>query len=469
MFGHRLVEHMHARRTPTKGVLPDGPPFTVTENDVAAVESDPELKADITSTFRDTLHLDPRYNVIANVLAYHAYEHGIDHRLTEVELRGECLSHWRDGFTGLDIEGFRAYLQEMTGLGVLAQNHDQRGWHLRSPNVLRMIGGPHDVLAELTEAESANVPSEFMALVARRPLPDGTRAPLTAQQVDDLLGDHINQVRLVLGSRATRVDQVSSTIRAVCADMGARYRLLEARTRKQFEDELTAGKPGDRRVVLSDLGAIGTRDANCSAALATALERRPHAAGVTRSAVLVAGPEKMRFWLDTFAGGEKPGLGIVTLRRLDKRAMDVWAADTEYFIKPERKARLLEITGGWPYLTERAIALAEEFASADAALEALMRELSSEDAAADLVDAVGLSHDQDLSQAFGLIVDYTATHASQQDLLDAIRLSGHSEPEGALSCLEALALFDAGEDGTYSVERLVARCWPYRRTITNDE
>jgi hypothetical protein len=468
MFGHRLVEHMHARRTPAKGVLPDGPPFTVTENDVAAVESDPELKADITSTFRDTLHLDPRYNVIANVLAYHAYEHGIDHRLTEVELRGECLSHWRDGFTGLDIEGFRAYLQEMTGLGVLAQNHDQRGWHLRSPNILRMIGGPHDVLAELTEAESANVPSEFMALVARRPLPDGTRAPLTAQQVDDLLGDHINQVRLVLGSRATRVDQVSSTIRAVCADMGARYRLLETRTRKQFEDELTVGKPGDRRVVLSDLGAIGTRDANCSAALATALERRPDAAGVTRSAVLVAGPEKMRFWLDTFAGGEKPGLGIVTLRRLDKRAMDVWAADTEYFIKPERKARLLEITGGWPYLTERAIALAEEFASADAALEALMRELSSEDAAADLVDAVGLSHDQDLSQAFGLIVDYTATHASQQDLLDAIRLSGHSEPEAALSCLEALALFDAEEDGTYSVEGLVARCWPYRRPI-NDE
>src|SRR6202008_1276192 len=139
------------------------------ENDVAAVESDSELKADITSTFRDTLNLDPRYNVIANVLAYHAYEHGIDHRLTEVELRGECLSHWHDGFAGLDIEGFRAYLHEMTGLGVLAQTHDQRGWHLRSPNVLRMIGGLHDVLAELTQAESGKVPTEFMALIARRP------------------------------------------------------------------------------------------------------------------------------------------------------------------------------------------------------------------------------------------------------------------------------------------------------------
>ena len=62
-----------------------------------AVESDPELKADITSTFRDTLNLDPRYNVIANVLAYHAHEHGIDYRLTEAELRNECLSYWPEG------------------------------------------------------------------------------------------------------------------------------------------------------------------------------------------------------------------------------------------------------------------------------------------------------------------------------------------------------------------------------------
>lgn len=466
MFGHRLVEHMHARRARPKGVLPDGPPFTVTENDVAAVESDSELKADITSTFRDTLNLDPRYNVIANVLAYHAYEHGIDHRLTEVELRGECLSHWHDGFAGLDIEGFRAYLHEMTGLGVLAQNHDQRGWHLRSPNVLRMIGGLHDVLAELTQAESGKVPTEFMALIARRPLPNGTRAPLSAQQVDDLLGDHANQVRLVLGSQATRVDHVSTTMRAVCDDLAGRYRLIEARTRKQFEDGLTAGKPGERRIVLSDLGALGTRDESCSAALVTALDRRPNTAGVTRSVVLVARPDKIRFWLETFSAGEQPGLGLVTLRRLDKRAMDVWASDTEYFAKPERKARLLEVTGGWPYLIEQATALAEKQGSEDAVLSELAMELARDGGAADVIDAVGLSQDLELAAAFGSIMDYAAANATEEDLLEAISLIGHSAPRAALlSCLEALALFDVNEDGTYSVEKLVARSWPHRRPI----
>ena len=136
-----------------------------------AVEADPELKADITSTFRDTLNLDARYNVIANVLAYHAHEHGMDHRLTEVELRNECLSYWPEGFAGLDIEGFRAYLHEMAGLGVLAPNIDQRGWHLRSPNVLRMIGSQLDVVTELMHAASETVPSEFIALATRRAMP----------------------------------------------------------------------------------------------------------------------------------------------------------------------------------------------------------------------------------------------------------------------------------------------------------
>lgn len=163
MFGHRLIEHMHAHRIRPQGIAPGEPPYVVTAEDVMVVEADPELKTDITSTFHDTLNLDPRYNVIANVLAYHAHEHGMDHRLTEVELRDECLSYWPQGFVGLDIEGFRAYLHEMAGLGVLAPNNDRRGWHLRSPNVLRMIGSRLDVITELVHAASEAVPSEFIA------------------------------------------------------------------------------------------------------------------------------------------------------------------------------------------------------------------------------------------------------------------------------------------------------------------
>jgi len=463
MFGHRLIEHMHAQRNRRHAASPAGPPFSVTAEDVMAVESDPELRADITSTFRDTLNLDLRYNVIANVLAYHAHEHGIDDRLTEVELRSECLSYWPDGFGRLDIEGFRAYLHEMAGLGVLAPNNDQRGWHLRSPNVLRMVGSRDEVITELVHAASEAVPSEFIALAGRRALADGTRAPLTAAQVDDLLGDHATQVRLVLGSSATRIEQVSATLRAVCEDLAGRYTLIDTRGRKQFEDALVSGRPGERRVVLSDLAALCTKNEGCAASLIAALQHRPTTPGVTRSAVLVAGPHQLGFWHDAFAGGEQPGLGMVTLRRLDRHAIHVWSLDTGHFTNPERQTRLLEVTGGWPYLAERALALAAEHGSEDAALAELAEDLNTDAGAAALVQEAGLTQDQALAAAFDTILTYAGSTASVSDLLDAIKFAEHPDPESALACLDALAVFDVDTDGCRSVESVLARCWPYRR------
>jgi hypothetical protein len=469
MFGHRLVEHMHAHRTRPQGTAPGEPPFIVTAEDVEAVEADPELKADITSTFRDTLNLDPRYNVIANVLAYHAREHGMEHRLTEVELRNECLSYWPEGFAELDIEGFRAYLHEMAGLGVLAPNNDQRGWHLRSPNVLRMIGSQLDVVAELMHAASETVPSEFIALATRRPLPDGTRAPLTAAQIDDLLGDHANQVRLVLGSPATRIEEVSATLRAVCEDLAGRYNLIDTRGRKQFEDALVEGRPGERRVVLSDLAALCTKMEGCTASLAAAVQQRPMTPGVTRAVVLVAGSDQLRFWQETFAAGEQPGLGTVALRRLDRRAMHVWSLDTGHFTTPERQARLLEVTGGWPYLTERAVALAVKHGSEDAALDELAKVLDSDDGAAGLIEEVGLTQDDSLATAFDTILAYAGSEASVSDLLEAIRLADHPDPESALACLDALGVFDVEAAGMHCAEPLLARCWPHRRSAAVDD
>jgi len=464
MFGHRLVEHMHAHRTRPHGAAPGEPPFVVTAEDVMAVEADPELKADITSTFRDTLNLDARYNVIANVLAYHAHEHGMDHRLTEVDLRNECLSYWSEGFAGLDIEGFRAYLHEMAGLGVLAPNIDQRGWHLRSPNVLRMIGSQLDVVTELMHAASETVPSEFIALATRKALPDGTRAPLTAAQIDDLLGDHANQVRLVLGSPATRIDQVSATLRAVCEDLAGRYTLIDTRGRKQFEDALVDGRPGERRVVLSDLVALRTKNEACTASLTAALQQRPTTPGVTRSVVLVAGPDQLEFWQETFEAGEQPGLGMVALRRLDRRAMRVWSLDTGHFTTPERQARLLEVTGGWPYLTEWAVALATKHGSEDAALAELAKELDTEDGAAEFVETVGLNEDASLAAVVDSIVVYAGSGASVSDLLDAIKFADHPDPESALACLDAFDVFDVDAAGVHSIEPLLMRCWPYGRS-----
>ncbi|HEX6507919.1 MAG TPA: hypothetical protein VF221_09830, partial [Chloroflexota bacterium] len=293
MFGHRLIELMHQRRAAHEA----GPPYVVTESDVEAVISDQGLKSDVIRVFRDTLNLDSRYNIIANVLAHHAYERGMDARLSESDLRDECGMYWPQGFAGLDREGFRAYLHEMVGLGVLHRNNDGLGWQLRSLNVLPMIGSPDDVIAELVNAATEQVPHRDHVLQARRLLRDGfTRSPMTEEQIDDLLGEHTNQTRVVLGSRATGIHLVSKTLDEVIDALGPRFRLVKPAGVNEFRAELVGGMPGDRRIVLSDLARKQTKPDGCCESLRYALAILPHKAGVTRSAVLVADTTVITFW-----------------------------------------------------------------------------------------------------------------------------------------------------------------------------
>lgn len=466
MFGNRLVEHMHSRRA--AGIAHCEPPFMVTRADVETVESNADLRADITSTFSDTLNLDARYNVIANVLAHHAHEQGMDFRLSDVQLREECRSYWPTGFDGLDVEAFRAYLQEMVGLGVLAPNNDGTGWHLRSPNVLRMIGTRDRVTAELVNAECEAVPSDFIAMSSRRMLADGTAAPLTAEQITDVLGEYTNQVRLVLGSQATRVQFVAQTLRDVRDDLAGRYELVEPPSRRQFEDALVNGRPGQRRVVLSNLLTADPKESSCVAALHNALDRRPSTSGVTRSVVIVSGAAQIGFWLDALAYGQQAGFGVVSLRRFNRRTLHVWSLGADRFQTEQRQARLLAVTSGWPMLVERAVKLAVSRGSEDAALTELERELADPGGAADLIDAAGLTVDESISVVFAYIIECAATRATLADLTATAELAGHPDPDAAIAALSALSVFDIDTSGAYTVDPLLLRSWAHRRISRRD-
>ncbi|MGW8439338.1 hypothetical protein ACWGKS_29720, partial [Nocardiopsis sp. NPDC055879] len=460
MFCDRLVRHMHEmRRT---GVGAQEPPYTVVRTDVEAVEGDPELREDIIETFRDTLHLDPRYNIIACVLAHHAYERGLDVRLSEVDLREECLDYWRKGFEGLDSDAFRAYLKEMVGLGLLADNRDLRGWRLRSANALRMMGTNEAVMTTLVNADEAMVPAESITLAVRRQLEDDRLAPVTASQLDDLLGDHANQVRLVLGSTATGIADVTETIRSVRDDFGGRFDLQEPQDRRRYEEALGQGRAGQRRIVLSDLARVTSRADTCLASVEAASERTPLGRGVTRSVVLVSDPEQMEFWETLLADPEHRGVGLVRLRRHDELSLRNWSRATELFTTTERQELLLETTGGWPILVDRAQELAGRYQEKKA-LERLAKELAQPGRAAALVDQVGLTAHRPLAAAFDAIVELLDGSVTHGDLVEAVVLKdAHPDPHTAVECLDALGVFDRTEGDTYRVEPLLARCWHHR-------
>ncbi|WP_155344714.1 ATP-binding protein [Acrocarpospora pleiomorpha] len=455
-FGHQLVDVLQSRRSPQDA----GPPYTITSADVDAVESDPELKSEISLAFRDTLYLDPRYNVVANVLAHHAREHGMAARLSDVELSDECEYYWQAGFETLDIEAFRAYLHEMVGLGVLMPNYDGLGWRLRSLNVLDRVGTHDEVMAQLDRAARDSIPHEDLAEETRQLLTGRTtRSPLTAAQLDDVLGNYGNQVRLVLGSDATGISMVSDAIRAITDDLGGRFDVDFVTNRRRFEEALTKGAPNKRRVVLSDLAAANTKPDGCIESRDLALRLRPDTPGVTRSVILVASPTSMPFWASTLTAN-LPSLSVVHLRRYTLRTLKIWALDNEAFV--ERVDELYKATSGWPYLVDQALDLKSSLSGESAAISAIRDDLTTPRGRQNLVDKVGIEQDTQLASAFHGIISLAdgPDGALYTDLITgAGYYQQHPDPAAAVECLLCLEVFNTDRKGRYRVEPLLAESW----------
>lgn len=460
IFGSRMVQVMQDKRG-RQPLLP--PPYTIEAADVDAVEQDASLRSDITAAFKDTLALDDRYNVVANVLAQHARDNGLETRLSDRELRDECAGWWPQGFDKLDSEGFRAYLQEMVGLGVLAPNHDGQGWHLRGPNALRMIGTAQEIEARLLGAEREYRLEEAVVLESRPGLDDGRRsAPLTINQIDYLLGEGRNQVRVVLGTRATGIGDVERTLRDATGRV-AGWVLPPIGNANTYRRELAVGRAGERRLLISDL-ALGS-DKSCRESLEQARTILPTAPDATRSVVLVSSPEQIGFWRDLLddpeAAREDGDDTVVVLRRYDRRGLRDWTQQHSAYETEERLTRLAAATGGWPFLLDKVLELRDLHRDQDSALAELDEWLDGKENAQEFVEAVGMvqdavdgtdgAADKDgmVRTSYDAIVEQLGTGwNSESDCAAAAELAGLAPEDArwALTCLETLQVLD--RDGT---------------------
>lgn len=153
----------------------------------------------------------------------------------------------------------------MVGLGVLAPNHDGQGRHLRGPNALRMVGTAQGIQARLLGAERDHRLEEAVVLESRPGFDDGFRsAPLTINQIDFLLGEGGNQGRVVPGTRATGIGDVERTPRDATGRVVG-WTLPPIGNASTHRRELLAGRVGERRLLVSDLGP--GRDKSCRESL----------------------------------------------------------------------------------------------------------------------------------------------------------------------------------------------------------
>ncbi|MFD5656531.1 hypothetical protein [Streptomyces hirsutus] len=459
MFGHRLVEVMHRQRA-RRGV--EGPPFTVAVADIETVESDTALRTGISAAFKDTLSLDHRYDVIANVLAYHARHRGLEVRLSDAELREECETWWRKGFEQLDTEGFRAYLSEMVGLGILAPNHDGQGWHLRGPNALRMIGTSHEVEARLLRAEQDCKLEESIVLEGRPDLPDRRSAPLTITQLDDLLGERTNQTRVVLGTPATGVMDVGDALRTVTERIDG-WTLPPIGRPSVFKQELVGGQPRERRVIISDFARYPVKPDTCRDAVELANTLLPTVPGVTRAVVLVTDTRQLDLWRVLLTSGQQVAAAPVVLRRHDRHSLRGWAQRLgEVFHTEERLERLYAVTSGWPWLVDRVHRLHTDTGDTDQVLRSMAGLVTDRAAARAFAEATGVHSDPALTAGYRAVEkQFQGAPADVEDVVTAIAYeSGGDEDEArwVFACLDALQVFDREEGGRLRLEPLLRQC-----------
>ncbi len=155
IFCYRLLEKLYAKwqkrdtNTPIR---------TISFDDIVSVERDNSLREDIRNRFDWTLDLDDRYKVITYALVLTSNPNE-PRRETEFMQLGK--DWWPSVFNDMDLQGLRAVLEEMVGLGVLLRDEkDQiRQYRLRSPNLLRLLGPQEAIEEELERLISLDRPN----------------------------------------------------------------------------------------------------------------------------------------------------------------------------------------------------------------------------------------------------------------------------------------------------------------------
>lgn len=452
-------------------------PWTVSDEVVNDLLASAEIRRGVRERLDRTLDLDDRYKLLAYMLAWWANTKGLHQAVPPAELRRMALEWWRDGFASEGVHDVRALCDELVGLGVFAGDSDS-GYRMLSPGMVRVIGSNEKIDEELVEASQRYVKDTSVGAAGSRmrlSLGDHRYSPLTAVQIADVVGFGATQLRVVVGSRATRVDAVTQAL-ADARQLYPNMATVEVASLRDWRDKMRAPAANTHLVVVSDMTERGSEhswDESVGAARRRGLTRTERG---TRAAVLITGPSPR--WLlrrlITRPDGSAGDLAdvAVALRRVDAPALVAWDRIMDLSLSNRaHQRRLLEVTGGWPSLIERVLAgrVAEGF---EQALKAISAELSSRDGAQRLISAVGLDPaDPDQAADPGLVATFdwlvenglTGSLGDLAYLMADEGIAGEDDPAEAVAILALLGVLAEEEQGSFAAEPVLARCWRLTR------
>lgn len=480
LFCSELVDHMLDR---ARG--PGTPPYVVTSRDVDAVDHTPRVVEEMRTRFELTTTLDPRYRVIANSVAFEALGGDLTAGLTAAEIRAMCDEYWPVGFAKTGSDEFRALLEEMDSLGVLFEDGEGR-FLMRSPNVLRMLGTAEQIEDHLKASNELELPLGFEAASFRDKLGNDPyrRQPFTHEQVAGLLAEDEeepeSQLRVVVGSPATGIDDVMPCLEELFEDGSGRYSFKDASTldAKRFRARFNKPARKKRRAVAYELKFASPSEA---LTLIRAVGKKISEPDANSTVVFVLETGALATWEalvvpdqhrenqpDADTAGDR--LELIELKRWTKAGLRAWAQaqDVDLLFNEDRALKeLMRVTGGWPALVNRVVHAYLEKHDWRGAIKALDQWLESLEGARELCDAIGLVVGSSLADAWKLFVDYDEPIAREEFQILA-EDDGIADAGRAAEVLRSMQILTLDAKGRYVVEEIAARAWQKVRLTASD-
>jgi hypothetical protein len=215
LYCHQLLRHLLEHRALVSFPTKQTPPYYITAKHVDEAYQDRELQQAIRHRFHLTLQLDPRYKLIAYILAHESLtdEETARQGLTVKQILSLTRDYWQDGFSNMAVDSFRVLLDEMVDLGVLRRVRE--GYYsLRSPNLISLMGTLSEIEDELLR-EDRDLWTEYDAAHFRPTYQVNAdsgrshRSPLTAEQESELMQSP-NRVAVIFGHYAAGIHEVEA-------------------------------------------------------------------------------------------------------------------------------------------------------------------------------------------------------------------------------------------------------------------
>ena len=336
------------------------PPFVITAQHVDEAYRSQKLRGAIRDRFKWTLELDPRYKLIALLIALESADpsEAPPGGFTARDIERLATSWWPVGFDDRSPEAFRTILDEMIGLGLLRKSQEGT-YTLRSMNVLNVLGSKNEIAEEIqaTVEQEPPKPHEYPQL-RRAEMADAPfrRSPLTLTQEGRVL-QRENGACAVFGAGIAERDFLPTFLKSALPQ--AVVETVDAPGWAKCEYAL--GKLLDRRepytVLVAGAGSPWTEawleDAN-------RMLRKRQSKDSTVRAIFLGSPADALRWcrLDPNVRDRittQSGVETVCLAPWTDGALRAWFEDCQFgpFNSPAGRGRVREVTGGWAALVDR--------------------------------------------------------------------------------------------------------------------